>query len=71
MIIYNDFYTVEKLSEKVGVEVRTLRETISSGELKASKVFGRYYITHNDFLEFLSKHQYEPTKEGKKKRTMK
>ena len=62
MITSNDFYTLETLSKKVGVEVRTLRENIAAGKIKASKIFGMYYVTHNDFLEFLSKNQYSPKK---------
>ncbi len=50
----NDFYTIENLSEKSGVSERSLRQAISDGKLKAVKKFTRWFIFHNDFIEFLN-----------------
>lgn len=50
----NDFYTIENLSEKSGVSERSLRQAISEGKLKAVKKFTRWFIFHNDFIEFLN-----------------
>lgn len=50
----NDFYTIENLSEKSGVSERSLRQAISEGKLKAVKKFTRWFVFHNDFVEFLN-----------------
>lgn len=50
----NDFYTIENLSEKSGVSERSLRQAISEGKLRGVKKFTRWFVFHNDFVEFLN-----------------
>lgn len=49
-----EFYNLEQLSEKVGIAERTLRELISEGKLKGYKKNGRYFVLHNDFIDYLT-----------------
>ena len=37
-------YTVESLAELLGLTTRTLQQKASSGEIKAVKKFGRWYM---------------------------
>ena len=53
----NDFYTVEALSIKSGIGERTLRESLIKGNLKGFKKFTRWFILHNDFIEFIKSNQ--------------
>lgn len=49
-----DFYTIEELSGKSGVSEKSLRQAISDGKLKAVKKFTRWFVFHNDFVDFLN-----------------
>lgn len=49
----NDFYTVEQLSIKSGISERTIRDALTKKELKGFKKFTRWFILHNDFIEFI------------------
>ena len=47
-------YNLKDLSKKLKISIRTLREYIKSGELKAKKVGRAYYITEPKLMAFLS-----------------
>ena len=47
-------YNLKDLSKKLKISVRTLREYVKSGELKAKKVGRAYYITEPNLMAFLS-----------------
>ena len=49
----NEFYTVEALSTKAGISERTIRDALIKGNLKGFKKFTRWFILHNDFIEFI------------------
>ena len=49
-----DFYTMEELSLKSGVSERSLRQAVADGKLKAVKKFTRWFVFHNDFIDFLN-----------------
>ena len=49
-----EFYTLEQLSTELNITVRTLREEIKSGDLKASKTGNRYVIQREDIKAWLN-----------------
>ena len=48
-----NLYDLKDLSEKLKVSVRTLRQYIKAGELKASKVGKRYLVTEDSLTAFV------------------
>jgi len=50
-----EFYTLEQLSNELNITVRTLREEIKDGKLKASKTGNRYVIQREDVKKWLDK----------------
>jgi excisionase family DNA binding protein len=46
-------YDLKDLSVKLKLSVRTLREYIKSGKLKAKKVGRAYYVTERNLIAFL------------------
>jgi len=48
-----EFYTLEQLSTELNITVRTLREEIKDGKLKASKTGNRYVIQREDIKKWL------------------
>ena len=51
-------YTLEDLSERLKISVRTLRKYIRRGELKAKKIGRTYYVTKTNLMSF-----FRPRKE--------
>ena len=45
-------YNLKDLSKKLKISIRTLREYVKSGELKAKKVGRAYYITEPNLMAF-------------------
>ena len=48
-----EFYTLEQLSTELNITVRTLREEIKDGKLRASKTGNRYVIQREDIKKWL------------------
>ena len=46
-------YNLKDLSKKLKISIRTLREYVKSGELKAKKIGKAYYVTKPNLLAFL------------------
>ena len=46
-------YDLKDLSRKLKISVRTLREYIKSGKLKAKKIGKAYYVTEPSLMTFL------------------
>jgi hypothetical protein len=46
-------YDLKALSKKLNIGIRTLREYIKRGDLKARKIGKAYYITEPNLLAFL------------------
>ncbi len=46
-------YDLRALSTKMGIGIRTLREYIKRGDLKAKKIGKAYYVTESNLLAFL------------------
>jgi len=46
-------YDLKDLSRKLKISIRTLREYIKSGKLKAKKVGKAYYVTESNLMTFL------------------
>ena len=46
-------YDLKSLSRKLNIGIRTLREYIKRGELKAKKIGKAYYITEPNLVRFL------------------
>ena len=55
----NDIYTIAKLAEKLEVSERTIADAIRDGRLKGFKQFKKWYITHQQLIEFLESNQNE------------
>ena len=47
-------YNLKDLSKKMKISIRTLREYVKSGELKAKKIGKAYYVIEPNLLAFLS-----------------
>lgn len=52
-VYIKEFYTLEQLSAELNITVRTLREEIKTGKLKASKKGNRYIMQRQDIVEWL------------------
>ena len=48
-------YDLEELSEKLQVNVRSLRRWIREGKIKAKKVGVKYYVTEQSLNEYFEK----------------
>jgi predicted site-specific integrase-resolvase len=46
-------YDLKSLSNKLNISIRTLREYIKAGELKAKKIGKAYYVTEHSLMDFL------------------
>ena len=46
-------YDLKDLSKKLKISIRTLREYIKNGKLKAKKIGRAYYITKPNLMAFL------------------
>ena len=46
-------YNLKDLSKKLKISVRTLREYVKRGDLKARKIGKAYYVTEPNLLDFL------------------
>jgi predicted site-specific integrase-resolvase len=46
-------YDLKALSDKLKISIRTLREYIKRGELKAKKIGKAYYVTEPNLMSFL------------------
>jgi len=60
-------YSVNELSELLGVTEVTLRGYIKTGRLKAQKLGGKWHVTNENLKEFLSGRYGGPKPEGKKR----
>ena len=49
----DNFYTVDEAAEKLNSSEQTIRRLINSGELKATKKLRKWYIFHNDLVNFI------------------
>jgi predicted site-specific integrase-resolvase len=47
-------YNLKDLSKKLKISIRTLREYVKSGELKAKKIGKAYYVTEISLMAFLA-----------------
>ena len=48
-------YDLEELSDKLQVNVRSLRRWIREGKIKAKKVGVKYYVTEQNLTEYFEK----------------
>jgi len=48
-----ELYDLKALSKKLGLTVRTLREYIKQGHLRASKIGRNYYVTEENLVAFV------------------
>lgn len=48
-------YKLEDICEILGLKVRTLREALSSGQMKGFKKHRRYFVLGKDVIEYLQK----------------
>ena len=46
-------YDLKALSDKLNIGIRTLREYIKAGRLKAKKIGKAYYVTEPNLMAFL------------------
>ena len=52
-------YNLKALSDKLNISIRTLREYVKRGELKASRVGRAYYVTEPSLMAFLGSKSYQ------------
>jgi len=50
-------YTLKDLSERLDLSVRTLREYINDGLLKASFIGRSFYVTETNLMAFIEKYE--------------
>ena len=60
-----DFYTLRDIAEQMQIKERTVRRFVSCGELKASKVGGKWIVTAEKLKAFVD--ASTDTKPSKKK----
>jgi len=48
-----DFYTVRDIAEQLQVQEKVVRYQITKGNIKASKVFGKWVITAENLKAFI------------------
>lgn len=48
-------YDLEELSEKLHINIRSLRKWIREGKIKAKKVGVKYYVTEQSLNEYFEK----------------
>ncbi len=48
-------YDLEELSEKLQINIRSLRKWIREGKIKAKKVGVKYYVTEQSLNEYFEK----------------
>ena len=46
-------YDLKSLSNKLNLSIRTLREYIKRGDLKAKRIGKSYYVTEHSLMDFL------------------
>ena len=61
-----DVYTVEQLALKLNVKERTIADALRSGKLKGYKKFRRWYVLHDDLMNFLTTEELESDPESEK-----
>ncbi len=49
-----ELFTVEELSERLGIQERTIREYLKSGKLKGRKMARRWYISAENLRKFFA-----------------
>lgn len=49
-----EFYTVEQLSQELGISQQMIRKAIKSGDLKAGTIATRYIIQRTDIIAWLN-----------------
>jgi hypothetical protein len=49
-------YDLKALNNKLNISIRTLREYIKSGKLKAKLIGKTYYVTERSLMDFLDPH---------------
>ena len=47
-----ELFTVEELSEKLGVQERTIREYLKSGKLQGRKMARRWYVSEESLRDY-------------------
>ena len=55
--IQTKFYTLEYLGFNYNISLRSLRREITNGNLRASKIFNKFFVTEEDFLAYLKKNK--------------
>ena len=51
--LIKDFYTVRDIAEQLQVKERAIRQLVSSGELKAHKICGKWIVTAENLKSFI------------------
>lgn len=64
MITEYKVYTVEEVANSLGMNSRTIREYIRSGQLNASRIGRKYIINQDDYKAFVSSDQKLNNKEA-------
>ena len=50
-----EIMTVQEVADYLQVKITTIRKHIKSGELKAFKKLGKYFVTSENLKEFITK----------------
>lgn len=64
-IYIKEFYSLEQLSNEIDITVRTLREEIKAGKLRASKTGNRYILQREDIKAWLDSNAAEQEQDRK------
>lgn len=62
-----ELYSVEELSERLGVQQRTIRAYLATGRLKGRKLARKWYVSARALEEYFS--QPEPLDDEEKERS--
>jgi len=55
-----ELYTVEELSDLMGIQERTIREYLKSGKIRGRKLAKRWYVTEEALREYFEAEEPEP-----------
>lgn len=61
-IYIKEFYTLEQLEQEINFNVRSLREQIKQGKLKASKVGNGYILQRENIIAWLNNAEVKTNK---------
>lgn len=58
-----ELYTVDELSDLMGIQERTIREYLKAGKIRGRKLAKRWYVTEEALRDYFEAEEPEPEEE--------